>query len=48
MRAKTKLSDEIEKLKIDNNNLIEEILKKDQINDELKLTLVNKFKNFHY
>lgn len=40
MRAKTKLSDEIEKLKIDNNNLIEEILKKDQINDELKLTLV--------
>lgn len=40
MRAKTKLSDEIEKLKIDNNNLIEEILKKDQIKDELKLTLV--------
>ena len=43
-----KLSNEIKKLKFDNNNLIEEILKKDQINDELKLTLVNKFKNFHY
>ena len=35
-----KLSNEIKKLKFDNNNLIEEILKKDQIKDELKLTLV--------